>query len=89
VFFVTRAGAIAHVGAGRFRSANRSAAGLLDLNFRISNTICSRSKSGWSNLGNSMDGSYEVASSKRWRAPPETESPLSNPTTYDGVRSIW
>ena len=31
----------------------------------------------------------KFASSKHWRAPPETESPLSNPTTYDGVRSLW
>jgi hypothetical protein len=36
--FVTRAGTIATFGAGRFRSANPSAAGLLDLNFRISDT---------------------------------------------------
>jgi hypothetical protein len=37
-FFVTRAGTIATFGAGRCRSANPSAAGLLDLNFRISDT---------------------------------------------------
>lgn len=30
----------------------------------------------------------KFASSKHWREPPETESTPSNPTTYDGVRSL-
>jgi hypothetical protein len=31
----------------------------------------------------------KFASSKHWRAPPKTESPLSNPATYDEVRLLW
>jgi hypothetical protein len=75
---------------GRFRSANPSAAGLLDLNFRISDTHLQQIEIGPVEPGQlHWMEAMKFASSKHWRAPPETDSPLSNPTTYDGVRSLW
>ena len=89
-FFVTRAGTSATFGAGRFRSANPSAAGLLDLNFRTSDTHLQQIEIGVVEAGQlHWMEAMKFASSKHWRAPPETDSPLSNPTTYDGVRSLW
>ena len=81
-FFVTRGGTSATFGAGRFRSANPSAAGLLDLNFRISDTHLQQIEIGVVEPGQ-LDWmeAMKFASSKHWRAPPETDSPLSNPTT--------